>query len=168
MVRKRPSMLVAVLVIAFALGLTPAANAASMAGEAIAASQDKCGGLFVGQIVAKNGVQRLTQCGFTYSGNPIEVSALDLGVSVPPPLVFVTVIALVGFPPKPTVAACAGLLRCRAKGSYSPKGPLGSNLHCIFGAVSVKVTVEVLYRFKCSSGDRGLPLPLSLPLPRAA
>ena len=159
MVRRHPSVALLALAVALVVITAPAAGAKPVGATTPTAPSvtASCSGLYIGEIVAAQGIQRLKTCGFKYSGNPIKVNSIDLGVSIPPPIVFVTVIAFPGFPPKPTVIAqCASLVGCRGSGTYSPSGPLGDNLYCIFGAFSVRVTVEVAYRFTCSSGSSGL------------
>ena len=164
MVRRRPALLLCLTVALLLMTMTPAKAASSPKAGAtdVAAAAAECGGTFLGEIIAGDGVQHLARCRFTYSGNPIEVRATDLGITLPlPPLVFVAVVAFPGFPPRPKIVAqCTGIITCRGSGNYTPSGPFGDQLVCLFGALSATVTVEVLWRYNCSSGDGGLPGPL--------
>jgi hypothetical protein len=164
MIRRRPAVLLALAMALVLMTMTPAKGdpASGLSPSDVEVEAAKCGGVFLGEIIAGDGVQRLETCRFNFSGNPIEVKATDLGVTLPlPPVVFVAVIAFPGFPPRPEIVAqCSGIINCRGRGNYTPTGPFGDRLFCVFGALSATVTVEVLWRYSCSSGDGGLPGPL--------
>jgi hypothetical protein len=164
MVRRRPALLLSLAVVLVLMTMTPAkaGSTSKLSPSDVGVEAAECGGVFLGEIIARDGVQRLATCQFTFSGNPIRVKATDLGISLPlPPIVFVAVIAFPGFPPRPEIVArCSGIISCRGSGNYTPSGPLGDRLFCVFGALSARVTVEVLWRYNCSSGGGGLPGPL--------
>jgi hypothetical protein len=164
MVRRHPALLLSLAVVLILMTMTPAKadSASQLSPSDVGVEAAECGGLFLGEIIAGDGVQRLETCQFTFSGNPISVKATDVGISLPlPPIVFVAVVAFPGFPPRPQVVAqCSGIISCRSSGNYTPSGPFGDRLFCVFGALSATVTVEVLWRYNCASGGGGLPGPL--------